>query len=337
MSIIIKILEEILYRKRKIIKILRNIIAISALLPLILSFLLAYIQLTPEDKGEKLSFSNNKEFKIIFISGILENTGKVEFSAQNKDFLFNIIENENPDFVVLGGDNLLPSSNISELILRNTLVTIDEIAKVFNQKKTYFSILFGNFDNNSLYDKFSQTKRYMRSNYFVGNIEDNENVRVYASTKENMVNYKISLFYKDNQVYNIFLIDTLVENDILESEYNFYKNNIGNEPNIIFSYDNLFSTENIKTFQGEISPVKAQKNFYLGNTKGIFASGINKDFSIIINEKDNDILCSALLHGARILPGGEIENNFYAKIITLKTNGGLSVNDYQNENLSNII
>ncbi|MFW5780440.1 MAG: hypothetical protein ACOCWI_03200, partial [Bacillota bacterium] len=160
-------------RKKRIIRILRKFSAFLAALPLIFSFIFSYFQFAPNVNLPELSFDKEEEFTILSFAGLLE--GEALFSNKTKEFLSRTISEVNPDLVVLMGNNILPSPFISDMFVANTFRIIDEYTEFFNNKKTYFTILFGNYDVGALYDKSSQIKRFMRSKYFIGDISSNNN------------------------------------------------------------------------------------------------------------------------------------------------------------------
>ncbi|MDD4316687.1 MAG: hypothetical protein PHC84_05970, partial [Clostridia bacterium] len=183
--------------RQRIIRVLRKLSAVVAVLPLIFSFILSYFQPTPRDNGESLQFDG--EFVILAFSGL--------FLKEDTRFLEEKISEHRPDLVLLCGDNVFPQTLVSDLLFAGTMRIIDKYIGVFEKRKTYFSALFGTYDIAGLFDKSAQLKRFMRSDYFVGGVQDSQSVKVMSANKKSHGNFRISIIV-EGETYYIFVVDS---------------------------------------------------------------------------------------------------------------------------------
>lgn len=291
---------------------MRKLSGFIAVLPLIFSFILSYFQVTPIDYGEELRFNQNGEFNILVLPGLLE--GERGFSAQTRNYINSIIAVSEPDLVVLGGNNIIPQPLIADLFLAYTMNIIDEYVSVFEENEVRFTVIFGDYDTKGLYDKSSQLKRYMRSEYFVGGIANSQNLNTLYNRRRNISgNFRISLLSYGNQAFYLYVIDYQNGGEIAEEQINWFQNPL-NLPSLVFSFNHLF----VEREDGY--------NFILydENVIGYVSSEepLNADFITIENP-------SILRAGQSALYSeGNITREYKAKKIVLTAEGGLSVINY---------
>lgn len=282
---------------------MRKLTAFVAVLPLIFSFVLSYFQVSPKDKGEKLSFNSNGEFSILFVGGLLEKKG---FSEEGKEFLNNMIEISKPQFVILGGNNIMTQTIITDLFLAETMKIIDAYNTIFENKGVFFSVLFGEWDNRSLFDKSAQLKRYMRSDNFVGGISNNESLQVLYNRKGALIgNFCITIYDKDAPHSLIYLIDFQENGEDIGDKKNWLKKT-SDMPSFIFTNGQNYNFGN------------DAENFKLvsATTKGVFCSSCFDDYEFY----SKNILFASLPQSGKV-SGGEVTYDYKAKKIVL-TNGG---------------
>lgn len=217
-------------KRQRIIKILRKLSATVAVLPLVFSFIMSYFQPTPTDSGERLSFVN--EFVILAVSGL--------FSTGETAYLEEKIDEIQPDLVVLCGDNVLPQTLASDLLLAGTMQIIDRYAELFENKKTYFCVAFSNYDISGLYDKSAQLKRFMRSDYFVGGVRSFGNIQVMKDSKKANGNFRISIFRGKDIAFFIYIADTS-EQALTDEQKNWLA--AAHKPFVLFSYKQAYGQE----------------------------------------------------------------------------------------------
>lgn len=208
--------------RQRIIRILRKLSATVAVLPLIFSYILSYFQPTPQDDGERLSFQD--EFVILAFSGL--------YSQGETQFLEEKIDGIKPDLVLLCGNSIYPQTLASDLLFAGTMQIIDKYAELFEKKKTYFSALFGEYDVSGLFDASAQIKRFMRSKYFVGGVQNSQNVEVMEEKKKADGNFRISVFRGAKTAFYIYIADTSKQSFTSEQEQWIETS----QPFLLFSY-----------------------------------------------------------------------------------------------------
>lgn len=290
---------------------MRKLSGFVAALPLIFSFALSYFQYTPADYGEQLQFDKNSEFHMLLLAGFLE--GEKEFSQNTKDYLQEIIEQSQPNFVVLGANNIYPQPLIADLFLGYSFDVIDEYVKIFEENKVYFTVLFGGYDTKGLYDKSAQVKRYMRSEYFVGGINGNNGINTLYDRKNNIVNtFQTTILSVNNKSKNLIIIDYQKEDDTLNQQVDWINSHM-ELPSIIFSYDKLYD-ESLVT--------QPDSDFLLFNENIQAFISFNSSADADVFFEDN-ILFSEMSLSAKI-KDGILLRSYKAKKIVLTEDGGLS-------------
>ena len=173
----------------------------------------------PETTPNFLRFDENGEFVILQIADVHECLDqRFELLPENQKYIEDLIDASNPDLVVFTGDNIFPLSTIREILQSDTLRTIDEFAKIMNKKQVYWTMTFGNHDDECLYTKEDQTKRAMKASpdYFLGGFEDTETFYAYFdATKTRMCqpyvgNYIFPIYTNDlsRVAYNVMVLDS---------------------------------------------------------------------------------------------------------------------------------
>lgn len=87
--------------------------------------------------NDVLKFDDNGEFKIFNICDIQD---MYPMHKTAKQFITDMIEIHDPDIVILGGDNSVSTAETKAL-------AIEEICNIFVDTKTYFTLVFGNHDD----------------------------------------------------------------------------------------------------------------------------------------------------------------------------------------------
>lgn len=170
-------------------------------------------KVNPDSKITKQTLTmKNGEYKILHLADLHECLHERDILDQrNTDFINKVLDYTKPDLVVLGGDNIFPLSLAGELFKQETLKTIDEFCKLFDERQQPWTLVFGNHDDEAVYDKDRQYRRAMKnSKYFVGSLEDTELLKAYVDKKQDMVgNLAIPIFFEDGgKAFNVFLLDS---------------------------------------------------------------------------------------------------------------------------------
>ena len=174
------------------------------LLTLILSVLVALGMTTVVSAaGEKeaLKFGDDGKFKILQISDIQD---RIVFRPLTKMFIEDLLEKENPDLVVLTGDNIAPGCPKLDWYIEKN---IDNFMKIFEEKKVPVAIVYGNHDaDRNCMTKEEQWEVYEKYDCFVG-VGDSEELTGYGTyylpvmDKEGK-EQKFTLWFFDSQMYN---------------------------------------------------------------------------------------------------------------------------------------
>ncbi len=111
---------------------------ISVLLSVVMIFTLTAMSFAAvSGENDVLKFDENGEFKIFNICDIQDNYPMHKTARQ---FIADMIEIHDPDLVILGGDNTTgPKETKAE--------AIEEICNIFVESETYFTLVFGNHDD----------------------------------------------------------------------------------------------------------------------------------------------------------------------------------------------
>lgn len=124
---------------------------ISAILALCIVFAAA-IPSFAASGSNKLRFDKNGEFRILHICDLQDD---YPIEKETVTFVNYIIDKNQPHIVVLGGDNCISSKENKEKAIK-------EICDIFVAKKVYFTLVFGNHDDEQGVDKDTLLKYYQK-------------------------------------------------------------------------------------------------------------------------------------------------------------------------------
>ena len=93
-----------------------------------------------------LAFDKNGEFKILHICDVQDD---YPIASETIQFIHEVIQNTQPDLVVLGGDNTVGDAN-GEDPEGQAAKCIEQLATVFVEEQTYFTLVFGNHDHQQI-------------------------------------------------------------------------------------------------------------------------------------------------------------------------------------------
>lgn len=312
-----------------------------------------------------LSFNEDGEFVILHLADLHEClNGRDELDELNYNFMVKVLEDIKPHLVVLGGDNVFPLSNIGELTRKETLITIDALADVFNEFKTPWTMVFGNHDDESIYDKTAQLNRAMLSPYFVGGFTDNDLFYAYVDTSEDMVgNYMIPVYDGDRIGYNVLCLDSGSARKNKNYDYNFIKDSQVDwykdtaelikerndgvlAPTVAFFhiplldyirfYDNRDNTDMVIEYKGQYGGYAVsdyQCSFYdaaveVGDVKGMFAGHNHRNSMTMLAKTDNQNIMISNTRQAGVYINYE---DLHSRVIVLNKDGGFYTYEYQTE------
>ena len=174
---------------------------IALILAAISIFCITTMGVAAEGEDEKmLKFNEEGKFKILQISDIQD---RIVFRPLTKMFINDLLEKEDPDIVVLTGDNIAPGCpKISWYVEK----CIDNFMKIFEEKGVPVAIVYGNHDEENCLDKQEQWAIYEKYDCFVG-VADSEELKGYGTyylpvmDKEGK-EQKFTLWFFDSQMYN---------------------------------------------------------------------------------------------------------------------------------------
>lgn len=131
-------------------------------------------------------------------------------------YIADVLDIYQPDLVVLTGDNIFPLSFLYDLTQNIGVKTYEYIGKIFEERKQYLTLTFGNHDSECVANKEDLLGAVSDYKYFIGG----ENCGIahlsYAySTKDSnnaldtrLGNYSIPIYNGEKIAYNIFLLDS---------------------------------------------------------------------------------------------------------------------------------
>lgn len=153
------------------------------------------------ENDNALRFNEDGTFKILQIADLQD---CVLFRELTRTFIIDLLEKENPDLVVLTGDNIAPASCFT---YGATVATIDQFMSIFEERDVPVAIVYGNHDyDGNIVSKEAQWKIYESYDCFVG-VGDSEelsgygtyNLPILASASDEQ---KFNLWFFDSQEYN---------------------------------------------------------------------------------------------------------------------------------------
>lgn len=126
---------------------------ISVLLSVVMIFTLTAMSFAAvSGENDVLKFDENGEFKIFNICDIQD---LYPMHKTAKQFITDMIEIHNPDIVILGGDNTVSSAETKAQ-------AIEEICNIFVETETYFTLVFGNHDDEQGVSREELLKLYQK-------------------------------------------------------------------------------------------------------------------------------------------------------------------------------
>ena len=124
--------------------------ALSLVLALVMCFSCCMISLAAD--SPVLRFNENGEFKILHLTDCQDVYPANQTMVQ---FINHVLKKYEPDLVVLGGDNTVPPKADVEK-------AVEELAKIFVDNQTYFTLVFGNHDREERYSNAELLDMYQR-------------------------------------------------------------------------------------------------------------------------------------------------------------------------------
>ncbi len=119
--------------------------ALSVLLSVVLAFS-CFAMLASADAAHTLAFDKNGEFKILHICDVQDD---YPIASEAIQFIHEVIRSTQPDLVVLGGDNTVGDSGCEDPV-GQAAKAIEQLAGVFVEEQTYFTLVFGNHDHQQI-------------------------------------------------------------------------------------------------------------------------------------------------------------------------------------------
>ena len=176
---------------------------LSVLLSVVmLASTLCFGVLADDSDSKTLQFNKDGSFKILQITDIQETPS---MAPAIKDYLREICKRENPDLIVLTGDNIGKScgkaatQSIAEYQVRKG---INNFMSIFEELNIPVASVFGNHDAEGRVDKETEMKYYSRYSVFLGKDEGDE---IYGCG-----NYNLPILSSDGTeiAYNLWFFDS---------------------------------------------------------------------------------------------------------------------------------
>ena len=156
------------------------------------------------ENDKTLKFNEDGKFKILHVTDIQDN---ICIAPQALECIAAVCDDEQPDLVILGGDNI--SSAVSkdendnaDNALKNVKFSINLFMSIFEERGIPVATVFGNHDGNHLVPKEKQMEIYQSYDCFIGS---DENAELYGCNTSN-----IPIMSSDGEkiAYNLWLFDT---------------------------------------------------------------------------------------------------------------------------------
>ena len=154
------------------------------------------------ENDAKLQFNSDGKFKILHICDI-QDTWFV--ATQALEYIAKTCDAEQPDLVVLGGDNIhgYAGDGITQFTAElKVKIAIDHYMSIFEERNIPTAIVFGNHDGEEMVSKEAQIEMYSKYDCFVG---VDEGPDVYGCG-----NYNIPIMSSDGSktAYNLWFFDS---------------------------------------------------------------------------------------------------------------------------------
>lgn len=149
---------------------------------------------------QPLRFNEDGTFKILQIADIQD---IFIFRKLTRMFIEDMLDKEEPDLVVLTGDNISPGAGFMKWMVRKS---IDNFMKIFEEKKVPVAIVYGNHDGENKLTKEEQWEVYEGYDCFVG-VRDSKELSGYGTYYLPILESKedkqaFTLWFFDSQEYN---------------------------------------------------------------------------------------------------------------------------------------
>lgn len=116
---------------------------IAVMLAALLLFTAAFSASAAEKEAHVLKFNEDGKFKMIHLTDIQDT---YPMNATSKQFINEVLAEQKPDLVILGGDNCVCPGEVKA-------DGIKELCDIFVSNQTYFTLVFGNHDHQQGVDK----------------------------------------------------------------------------------------------------------------------------------------------------------------------------------------
>lgn len=324
----------------------------------------------PISDGQPLRFNDAGSFKILHLTdfhewlGIELSSGKVAVQDTLKPHLVTAInaflDIEQPDLVVLGGDNVFSLKYISDLFLNVSTNTYKAFADIMEEREQYWTFTFGNHDSESAkskYDFISALKGYP---HFIGGLEDGKCYKSFTlkatdGESDYVGNYSIPIYSADGEsvIYNVFVLDSgsydsppasgVPYRYIQQEQVDFYTQEVARLkaengstiPSVMFTHIPLVEVaeayENGATHTGIYTGTSASDTrsaLYSamassGDVKGIFFGHQHTSSYTCLYENDGYSLIMGLTPMCQAGSYDDFETEMFARSIILYKDGGL--------------
>lgn len=125
---------------------------IAAVLAVIMMLTLANTVFAGNRESHVLKFDENGKFKIMHLCDVQDT---YPMNQTTKEFLNEVLSEQKPDLVILGGDNTVCSGEVKA-------EGVKELCDIFVNNETYFTLVFGNHDHQQGVDKETLLRYYQQ-------------------------------------------------------------------------------------------------------------------------------------------------------------------------------
>lgn len=153
------------------------------------------------ENSKALRFNDDGSFKILQLADLQDG---VLFRELTATFIIDLLEKEQPDLVVLTGDNIAPGACLT---YGATWISINKFMSIFEERNVPVAIVYGNHDDDgNILSKEQQWKIYEEYDCFVG-VADSEELSGYGTyylpiLASDSDEQKFTLWFFDSQTYN---------------------------------------------------------------------------------------------------------------------------------------
>lgn len=157
------------------------------------------------DKSNELKFNNGK-FKILVLSDIQDTNTPQKATT---DLMNKAIDRENPDLIVLTGDNI--AGWWKNVTPEETKQAVDNVAKAINDKGIPFALVFGNHDHEGLCDEANKMEEEEAKKLIMSWFREYDNcLAVNGEEMTGVGNYNLTV--KDSagekDIFNLWFMDS---------------------------------------------------------------------------------------------------------------------------------